>query len=329
MAQGIALTYTTELQTDFRRETNWVNLLRADFSLPLTSVLGLEASTISVAKTHKESLLDNLQTFSNIEEENIPLAPVLLGVSGQTKRASFFVGVRNLNEDYFTSPCTALFTNSSCGIFPTLSANYPIANYPVASVGADVKWSITREWLLETSLYNGTGYRRFCGRENVFRFCPRSDGVLSVTSINYQHHDSNYFIGVALHHGVPVDDEAGDETTQIAAPSPPKETNAVVWGYVEQRLVARTYVLLQASATPSAQSGCRRYVGAGIVVNGTKATAGAFTNYADFTSEREWASELTCYIPCLGKGYIQPTLHLICNSRARGVIGLLRMGYQW
>ena len=33
------------------------------------------------------------------------------------KKARLFVGVRNVNEDFFTSDVTSLFTGSSCGIF--------------------------------------------------------------------------------------------------------------------------------------------------------------------------------------------------------------------
>ena len=82
------------------------------------------------------------------------------------KNSSLFIGIRNVNEDYFTSPCTALFTNSSCGIFPTISANYPIANYPVASVGIDYKLNLNK-WFLETSIYNGTGYRNLSGNRKL------------------------------------------------------------------------------------------------------------------------------------------------------------------
>ncbi|MDE7078231.1 MAG: hypothetical protein K2O55_06625, partial [Alistipes sp.] len=32
-AQQLSAEYTTEMQTDFRRAANWVNLLRADFTL--------------------------------------------------------------------------------------------------------------------------------------------------------------------------------------------------------------------------------------------------------------------------------------------------------
>lgn len=66
--------YTTEMQTDFRKAANWVNLLRTDFSQPIADGLCLNLATISIAKTRGELLIDDLQTFSNIEEDNLPLA---------------------------------------------------------------------------------------------------------------------------------------------------------------------------------------------------------------------------------------------------------------
>ena len=199
-AQVFDMTLTTELQTDFQGGYNWVNLFRTDFQWAIARQIHLNAGTISTVKTREKRLANDLQTFSNIEEENIPLAIAVLGLDWQVGNSTLFMGIRNLNEDYFTSTCTSLFTNSSCGIFPTLSANYPIANYPVASVGIDYKL-LLENWLFETSLYNGTGYRDFTGKENVFRFCPKTDGILSVTSINYRKYGNEYYLGIALHYG--------------------------------------------------------------------------------------------------------------------------------
>lgn len=208
LAQELQVSYTTELQSDFKQGSNWVNLLRLNFTHSLSKHTILQAATISTARTRAESLADDFQTFSNIEEENHPLAFATLGIQQQFGHSSLFFGIRNLNEDYFTSPATSLFTNSSCGIFPTLSADYQIANYPVASVGLHYELQFTR-WSLQASVYNGKGYYRFAGKENVFRFCPQQDGILSVTSLNYQHHDSNYHVGFALHSGMYMDYEEG------------------------------------------------------------------------------------------------------------------------
>lgn len=212
-AQVFDMTLTTELQTDFQGGYNWVNLFRTDFQWAIARQIHLNAGTISTVKTLEKRLANDLQTFSNIEEENIPLAIAVLGLDWQVGNSTLFMGIRNLNEDYFTSACTSLFTNSSCGIFPTLSANYPIANYPVASVGIDYKL-LLENWLFETSLYNGTGYRDFTGKENVFRFCPKTDGILSVTSINYRKYGNEYYLGIALHYGLPVGHEMGTENKE-------------------------------------------------------------------------------------------------------------------
>lgn len=150
-AQKLLISYTTELQSDFKKGSNWVNLLRLDFSAPLSPSATLEAATLSTAKTRTESLAHDWQTFSNIEEDNHPLAVAVLGIRQPMGNSSLFIGIRNLNEDYFTSPATNLFTNSSCGIFPTLSADYPIANYPVSSMGVHYELQ-QAQWDLQASL---------------------------------------------------------------------------------------------------------------------------------------------------------------------------------
>lgn len=264
-AQVFDMTLTTELQTDFQGGYNWVNLFRTDFQWAIARQIHLNAATISTVKTREKRLANDLQTFSNIEEENIPLAIAVLGLDWQVGNSTLFMGIRNLNEDYFTSACTSLFTNSSCGIFSTLSANYPIANYPVASVGIDYKL-LLENWLFETSLYNGTGYRDFTGKENVFRFCPKTDGILSVTSINYRKYGNEYYLGIALHYGLPVGHEMGTENKETEK----KEQNTIVWGYAEQRLTRNLHLLAQYSINPTERTGCRRYAGIGLIISAGK-----------------------------------------------------------
>lgn len=308
MAQEIGLTYTAELQTDFRKKGKLVNLLRADFTQPLGRNVVIEAAAISVSETCEKSLIDDWEGFSNVEAENIPLALGVLGVRWQTGESSVFFGVRNVNEDYFTSPCTSLFTNSSCGIFPTLSANYSIANYPLASVGIDYKWE-KNNWKVEASVYNGMGYRMFAGQENVFRFCPESDGVLGVASINYRKQGSDVYVGTALR------SEGWKK----------EDWDAVLWGYIEQKVSVHWSALVQYSADPTTDMGCRSYVGCGLVAHYGRLEGGIFADYADYTTKHEWASELTCRIYCLKNLYIQPALHLVRNSRVCALAGLVRL----
>ena len=118
MLNGVAyagipeLTYTTEMQTDFRKGVNWVNLLRADFSCSLGRGFQLDMASISISETRSEPVVADLQVFSNIEEENLPFAPAVLGITYSKGNSTLFAGIRNVNEDYFTSACTSFFTNS-------------------------------------------------------------------------------------------------------------------------------------------------------------------------------------------------------------------------
>ena len=110
-----------------------------DFSRTLGKGFRIDLGSISIAKTRPERLIDDRQGFSNIEADNLPFSLSVAGLSFSRGASCLFAGLRNMNEDYFASPVTSLFTNSSCGIFPTIAANYPIANYPLSSLA-----SITR-----------------------------------------------------------------------------------------------------------------------------------------------------------------------------------------
>lgn len=76
----VGAAYAGELLSDFRA-WNWVNMLRLEFSQPLGSRLRLDIATISIARTRKGRLIDDLQGFSNIEEEDTPLAPAVACVT--------------------------------------------------------------------------------------------------------------------------------------------------------------------------------------------------------------------------------------------------------
>ena len=63
-----------------KKETNWVNLLRLNLSVPLFDGKGsLEAATIHSAKTNNR-IIDDWQTFSNIEEDNQCAAIAVFGI---------------------------------------------------------------------------------------------------------------------------------------------------------------------------------------------------------------------------------------------------------
>lgn len=323
VAQTFRAEYTTELQTNFKA-SNWINLLRLKASLSLGKHFHLEVSSLSTAETHDDRLAQDLQVFSNIEAGNLPFALAVANVEWQYKGSTLSVGIRNMNEDYFTTPVTSLFTNSSCGIFPTIAANAPIANYPLASVGINYTLQ-TGNWSLSASLYNGQGYSRFTGKENVFRFCPQSDGIFTLASADYQHRGSHYIAGASLHHGRHLLPASDTRTSPLSR----TRNIGTVWSYVEQRISPSVDLLLQYSACLSPQVECRTYAGIGAVIHIGSTELGFLTNYADFSSRKEEESELTWKIPCFKNGYLQPTFYFIHSGHPNYVLGMVRAGYSF
>ena len=159
--------YISEWQWDMNRNTNLVNQLRLELSIPIGKGKdSFEAATLHVAKTN-DGIIDDWQGFSNIDADNNFAMLAVLGYMHEWNSGHLFVGVRNVNEDFFTSDVTALFQNSSEGIFPTIASSYPIANYPYS--GLTLYFDVTKGgWTFRNSLYNGVGYNGWKAHDNPF-----------------------------------------------------------------------------------------------------------------------------------------------------------------
>ena len=302
----LSMELTSELQGTCAGDYNYVNLLRLDVSLPVSSSISFDVASLSTFMTADESIGDGLQMFSNLDAGNIPFALSVLGFNWQINNMhSLFLGIRNMNEDYFCSNGTSFFTNSSCGIYPTISANYPIANYPIASIGVHYCYD-ANPFKVQVSLYNGTGYNRFFGRDNVFRICPKSDGVFAIAEVSYTRGGSCYFLGNALYCKA-----GGIGTTP--------------WFYTEQCITSNLTLLAGCSHTFTADAECKDFIGLGAICKIGRCQLGAFTDYADFMERNEFATELTCKIPILQYFDIQPTVHLITYDGRLQCAAALRM----
>ena len=207
MAQGDAdsvslrpsfgLDYTSELQTDFSR-AKWNNLLQLRADVPLSRKFSFHVASSSFITTKEEYLANDLQVFSNIDSWNIPFTLMVAGFTWHINdRHSLFAGIRRIDEDYFCSDAHALFTNSSCGGYPTITFNYPVAIYPVSAMG--IHYAYDSENLgIQASIYNGSASDEWSGQYNMFRVCPKSDGVLAFSQVEYRHQESLYGIGASL-----------------------------------------------------------------------------------------------------------------------------------
>lgn len=314
-AQQMGVWYDTELQTDFKGRSNYLNLLYLSADYPLGEHLNLSAATMSISKTRQESLLDDLQGFSNIEADNIPLTLAVASIGWKVNdRHSLFFGIRNVNEDYFTSPVTSLFINSSCGIFPTVASNMDIANYPVASMGLHYAYA-TPSFGLQASAYNGQAYDRVTGRDNLWRITPHSDGIFFITQGDWQQGKAHYYVGAA-HHSGPLCVSAGD--SDEASP------RTALWAYTEQALTDRLTLLADYSHAFGHSAQCTDFVGLGGQYAWQRSTLGVFTDYVRFRHDSEWATELTYKYDLTSILFLQASCQLIHHGSWMPV-GLLRV----
>lgn len=335
----VGMELTTELQATHTGDYNWANLLRLSASLPMRRGFALEIGTLSACMTADVSIGGDMQTFSNLDAPRIPLALSMLNMTWEHGCHTLHAGVRNINEDYFCSPVTSLFTNSSCGIFPTISANYDVANYPMASVGVHYRYessggsggsgssgSSGSSMVVQASLYNGRGYNRFGGRENVFRFCPKSDGVFGLAEVAYNHSGSSYFVGTAVH-------------SSPSASGSRQQVSIAPWAYAEQRITDRLFLIAGYSHAFAKSAECKDFAGIGAQYvrehpgrSDRSLALGLFTDYARFAEGDEFATELTCKVDLTPHLYLQPTVHAIFmpdDSRLFHGAATLRLGFSW
>lgn len=341
-AQEFSGELTSEWQWDMNKRTNWVNLLRLNMKLPLANGKGaFEAATLHVAKTKEETILADWQGFSNIEADNMFAAIAVLGYMHTWQNAHLFVGVRNVNEDFFTSNVTSLFTNSSCGIFPTIAASYPIANYPFS--GLTLYFDVTRgPWTFKNSLYNGTGYNGWKGNDNPFLVRPKRDGVFNISQLEYSAHDARYFAGLTVHTRqhltcgqegfVTTDGASASENDDEELAPTEKTTNKTTfawWLYGEQPVWTagdRSVVCMaQYSENTSHKNKCYRYAEVGCAYRDSLNECGLSGQYARFQEGNEWSMELTWRRQLSETVAVQPSFQYVNNANGQFTVFSARL----
>ncbi len=328
-SQIISGEYNTEWEWDMNNKVNWVNLLRFDVQYSPWKNGSLELATLHVARTN-DPIIDDWQIFSNIYEENNVAAIAVLGYKHTWNHANVFVGVRNVNEDYFVSDCTSLFTNSSPGIFPTIAASYPIANYPVSGLTAHFDVSLG-DWTFMNSLYNGVGYNGWKHGDNPFIVRPKRDGVFDIMQFTYETDRCFYSAGTAIHNRFFTVDEEGE---QVDAAEAEKEVSCAWWIYGEQTVWegnedSKLSVMAQYSENSKKESGCRRYAEVGCVFDYKSNHMGVSGQFARFFQGPERSLEFTYNRELTESIAIQPVFQYITNANGKYTVLCARVTYSF
>lgn len=298
--------FTGEMQTDFKR-VRYANLLQLHADIPLSRSLSFQASSISALNSKDDIDIYDLQGYSNIDTYiiNIPFALTVAGFTWHPNdRHSLFAGIRRTDEDYFCSEGLSLFTNSSCGIFPTISWNSIIGCFPYAALGVHYAYD-HKNLGLQASLYNGMGNYEFTGRYNVFRFCPKSDGVFAIGQAEYRYRNSHYYLGGTLH---------SDEDIPVS-----------LWAYAEQSLSPRLTLLAAYGHAFGSDTFCKNFCGLGAIYKYKRAEFGLFSDYTRIIIIDEWATELICSLHLTDILTVKPVLHIINTNGETKYVGMLRL----
>ena len=242
----------------------------------------------------------------------------------QWKNTHLFLGVRNMNEDFFTSDVTSLFTNSSCGIFPTVSASYPIANYPFS--GLTVYFDVSRGgWTFKNSIYNGVGYNGWKHHDNPFLVRPEKDGVFNMLQLEYSHSGGCYFAGVAVHtRRFPI-----GEGEMVTVDESVRKATCAWWVYGEQLLwqadEKNIFCMAQYSENTCHKNGCYRYAEVGCAYRDESNECGLTGQYARFFRGAEYSVEATWKRRINRSLSVQPAFQYITNADGDYVVLMARL----
>lgn len=291
-------------------KTGWCNLLEASIGINLWKNGMLEAAAISTYN-YGLPVADDMQAFSCLDAgTDKAFRLIQAGIGQQFNALRIYAGLRNIDVDHFTTPFTGLFTNASHGNFPILSANFPLATYPLSALCLHAEVEPIEGLKIRESVYNGVASDRL---DRQFRFCPGSDGVFNIGSISYHmgeedHHHGHYTLGYAL------------------GTSPLEETTEMTYNYALWTLIEQPFLhlgekhlagLLQGGTSPASRSACQYYWGAGLLLNQLNAKGtqvGLVVNRAIYSDGRETDIELTGSFPILDWLNIQPAVHCINTS---------------
>lgn len=324
---AVNVNFTTEgLYNTTTDKANWINLLNVQLDQRLWRNATLTVDLLSVYNLRDSKdmggIADDLDIFSAIEDESIDLSLFMFGLTQRIGPVTLFAGVRNVNNDYFTSPWNSVFTGSTNGLLPIISHDYPLSDSPLSALCFHVEWDIVKALKLKNSLYNGVAGR---GWDERFRFRPGRDGILNITELSYTNEEQtgyagNYHLGAV--YGNVREEESGV-----------KQSSYSFWTLLEQPLYRghssrALELLLQGGYSPHCV--CDRYAGAGLVwrsVFGKKDYAGALVNRTWHDAGNETALEFT-YSFTLGSLTVQPAIHQIFAVRNQ-TIAMLKLSFDF
>lgn len=326
-AHEFSAEYTGDFQTNFKKEridengdkipsVNYSNWLKLFYGYNFNKNISVQVGTLLSAQVNKcSNLLGEYQNISSIADADFIFVLNRAGIQWQMSEGKhkLFFGINCINRDYFTSDVISHFTNSSHGFFPPMDTNYLAPNEPRSAFGIHYGFS-TSSFTFNATVANGIAYKKFNGRENFFRICPKDDGVLAMAQLAYTHKESEYVVGAITRFG------------GIQIPSNKYKTNAAIWAYTDQKITESLRLSCGYSFAFPRPIECKHFAFLGGKFDYKRCEFGLMTSFAWFSFGKESSTEINCKTTINKYLYIQPALHFVKNDDSKGLGALVRIG---
>jgi porin len=146
-------------------------------------------------KSLTEEYLGDMQVASNIDAgEHAYLHE--LWFRQELSRATFTLGLQDLNAEFMVSEGAGEFINSSFGVPPVIATGIPVPIFPLTGLGLSVRLEIDERWAAQGALFDGNQTSFDHNPNNLhWNFC-KEDGLLAMGEV---HLDDRFKLGAYYH----------------------------------------------------------------------------------------------------------------------------------
>lgn len=292
-------------------------------------------------------LIGDFQIANNIEAEtHTRLYEVWY--EHRFKSWSFLIGQHDLNS-VFAIPETGLnFINSSFGIQPDLSSNFPASIFPLATLGIVINWNLSDNILMSHAIYDGDPGNESENPNSLNWRLSKEDGALIINEIQFQFKKENiiksaYKLGIWNH----TQNQFLNEVLYASKNGVYFISDHLLIQNKNDGISVRSFS--QIGLSMSSHNPISSYYGGGFWFQGFNSKriedglgiAVANANFSKYyqsifkvNSKSETAIELTYHSIINRKWSLQPNIQYIINPSgmielSNSLMGLIRFNYAW
>jgi len=284
--------------------------------------------------TPTADIVCDLQAFSNIEGGDFTYL-YMLWYKHSIGDLTAIAGVHDLNSEFVATEYGGAFINSSFGIMPAVSLNFPVSIFPKNALGLVLQYGLSDNIFIQTAVYDGDPGSLDDDPYNLDLTINDEQGFLSITEIQLSEPGDNssgtYKLGFQYHSGDFLD---YDDTTQV------QEGNWGVYFIGDKAINNNAGAFLQMGYANPNYNLNHIYIGGGVNIKGFSgreddllgigfAMAGISNKFIGFDKDHETSIELTYHLQIHDNIILQPDMQYIINPGAisgtdNAFVGLMR-----